>query len=152
MPYSITKRDMFLKLTFPTVSAAFSSPSKLYLGLCSNDPVADSGAFTELDCDTYARVLLSRQGEDLPDYMSTVADGKIYNKKQINFNRAKTAWTEAKGIGLFETEGATTPTFYATLLTPVTVAPNQIFTFDPETFVIQFSDTDVEIAAEASAT
>ena len=155
MPYSIDKRNTFLNLTFPTLSnknTTYSAPSKLYLALCTNDPVADNGAFTELNEDTYARVLLARAGEDLPDYMSTINNGKIYNLKQITFNRAKANWTQVKGIGLFTDETNGSPIFYATLKDPVDTEENQIFTFDPGTFVVQFADTDVEIEAEASAT
>ena len=148
MPYSVEKRNEFLKLTFPSLnSTSVSAPTKLYLGLSANDPVADGGTFNELTCDTYARVLIARKGEDLPDYMSSVASGKIYNAKQITFNRATVAWTQVKGIGLFENVTGGTPIFYSTLKTPVDTAPNQIFTFDPNTFVIQFADTDVEIEA-----
>lgn len=86
--------------------------------------------------DTYARVLIARKGEDLPDYMSAVSGGKIYNKKQITFNRATVAWNQVKGIGLFEAETGGIPTFYATLKTTVDTAANQIFTFDPNTFVV----------------
>lgn len=153
MPYSIEKRNQFLNLTFPSLNSTnVSIPSKMYLALCSNDPVADGGAFNELSGDTYARVLICRKGEDLPNYMSAVNAGKIYNTKQITFNRATTAWTQVKGIGLFETETNGSVVFYATLKDPVDVGTNQIFTFDPNTFVVQFADTDVEIAAEASAT
>ena len=152
MPYSIEKRNQFLNLTFPgQTTITVSQPSKVYLGLCNNDPVTDGGTFAELTCDTYARVLLSRKGQDLPDLLSDIADGKIYNVKQITFNRATEAWTQVKGIGIFESEEGGSPTFYATLKTPVDVALNQIFTFDPNTFVVQFADTDVEIEAEGSA-
>lgn len=156
MPYSMTKRNQFLNLTFPGMStSSYQSPAKIYLGLCSNDPVADGGTFNELDCDTYARLIIARRGEDLPDYLSTVSEGKIYNKKQMNFNRAKEQWTRVKGIGIFETETGGEPTFYSNIQNEdgyVDVGVNQIFTFDPETFVVQFADTDVEIEATASAT
>lgn len=155
MPYSIEKRNEFLNLTFPTVSnksKTYSTPSFLYLALCTNDPVADNGTFNELNEDTYARVLLARAGQDLPDLLSTITAGKIYNVKQITFNRAKANWSQVKGIGLFTTEEGGAPTFYATLKNPVDTAINQIFTFDPNTFIVQFADTDVEIEAEASAT
>lgn len=149
MPYSIAKRNEFLQLTFPT-SSVTNSPNELYLALCSNDPVADDGTFTELSGDTYARVLLKRKSDTLPDYLSSVSNGKVYNEKQIVFNRATTAWTQAKGIGLFTAKTGGSPTFYATLKTPIDVAANQIVTFDPNTFVVQFADTDVEIAAEVN--
>lgn len=155
MPYSIEKRNEFLNLTFPTMSnknKTYNAPSTLYLALCTNDPVADKGTFNELNEDTYARVLLARAGQDLPDYLSTISAGKIYNVKQITFNRAKANWSQVKGIGLFTVETNGTPTFYATLNKPVDTEKNQIFTFDPGTFVVQFADTDVEIEAEASAT
>jgi hypothetical protein len=75
--------------------------------------------------------------------------------KQITFNRATVAWDQVKGIGLFTTNDPedaaySAPIFYAALKNPVDTAPNQIFTFDPNTFVVQFADTDVEIEAEAS--
>lgn len=150
MPYSIAKRNEFLQLTFPTTGVT-NSPEKLYLALCSNDPVADKGAFTELSGDTYARVLLKRKGETLPDYLSSISNGKISNEKQIVFNRAKTAWAQANGIGLFTAETGSSPFFYATLKNPVNTAENQIVTFDPGTFIVQFADTDVEIEAGADA-
>lgn len=156
MPYSMTKRNQFLNLTFPGASTvSYNSPNKIYLGLSSNDPVADGGTFNELDCDTYSRLLIARRGQDLPDYLSTVAEGKIYNKKQMNFNRATEAWTRVMGIGIFEDETGGEPIFYANIQNEdgyVDVGMNQIFTFDPETFVVQFADTDVEIEATASTT
>lgn len=151
MPYSMTKRNDFLKQTFPTANTA-NSPSNLYLGLCKNDPVADNGTFNELSGDTYSRVLLRRKTDSLPDYLSDVSNGKVYNVKQIVFNRATVQWEQVKGIGLFESETGGTPTFYAKLKTPVDTAPNQIFTFDPKTFIVQFADTDVEIEADVSLT
>lgn len=154
MPYSVEKRNQFLKLTFPSLNnnvTSASTPAKLYLALCTNDPVADGGVFNELTGDTYKRKLIARKGEDLPAYMSDINEGKIYNKEQITFNRATVAWSQVKGIGLFEVEENGSPIFYATLKTPVDTAANQIFTFDPNTFVVQFADTDVEIEAEPSA-
>lgn len=152
MPYSVEKRNQFLRVTFPTMSTAtVSTPDRLYLALCKNDPEADGGVFDELTCDTYARVLLARKGQDLPDYMSAIANGAIDNVKQINFNRATVDWDQVKGIGLFEVATNGVPTFYAKLKDAISVKANQIFTFDPHTFVIQFADQDVEISAEASA-
>lgn len=154
MPYSVEKRNEFLKLTFPSLNSnvtGVSTPAQLYLALSVNDPVADKGVFNELSGDTYKRKLIARKGQDLPAYMSDIKDGKIYNKEQITFNRAKVAWTQVKGIGLFTVEENGSPIFYAALKNPVDTAPNQIFTFDPNTFVVQFADTDVEIEAEPTA-
>lgn len=153
MPYSVEKRNEFLKLTFPSLNnnTSASTPAQLYLALSVNDPVADRGVFNELSGDTYKRKLIARKGQDMPAYMSDIEGGKIYNKEQITFNRAKVAWTQVKGIGLFNVEENGSPIFYAALKNPVDTDENEIFTFDPNTFVVQFAETDVEIEAEPTA-
>jgi hypothetical protein len=160
MPYSIEQRNNFLKLTFPTGAGVdkdgnrlrfqVNSPNTVWLGLCKNDPtelVEGVRSFEELSCDTYARVPLAQIGNTLVNIMSDVADGKIYNVADIQFPTANAQWDDVNGIGLFTTATEGEPMFYAKLPETKRVEADEILTFKPETFVMQFADEDLEISA-----
>ena len=114
MPFSNTYANNILGWAFGKNSLA--NHSKVYIGLCSNDPEADNGTFTEL----------------------------TGGNKQITWAKSTADWKQAKGFGLFATETGGTPYFYGKLKTPVTCASGEVALFDPNSLKISIAATDTE--------
>ena len=145
MPFSTTYANNILNWAVGR-SNSLSSHSKVFLGLCSNDPEADGGTFNELSGNGYGRVLLHEYNRDYPALMTSAANRAISNGKQIGFVKATAAWATAKGYGLFTAEsGSAAPFFYAKLKNPVDTPEGAVFLFDPGELKIAFQTTDVEI-------
>lgn len=145
MPFSTTYANNILNWALGK-SAAMSGHSKVFLGLCSNDPEADGGTFTELSGNGYSRVLLHQYNETYPGLIANAANRAITNGKQIGFTKATGgAWATAKGYGLFTAETGGTPFFYAKLKNPVDTPEGAVFLFDPGELKIDFQTTDVDI-------
>lgn len=140
MPFSNTYANNILGWAFGKNS--LPNHSKVYIGLCSNDPEADNGTFTELTGGNYARVLVSVNGAAYPDFIGAAASREIKNVKQITWAKASADWTQAKGFGIFNVETGGTPYFYGKLTQPVTCASGEICIFDPEALVMKLSDVD----------
>lgn len=141
MPFSTDYANDILELAFG-FSLSIKNHNKVFLGLCSNDPEADNGAFTELSGNGYGRVLLHQFGEQYPALMSEPADRLTSNVKQIGFTKATEAWDTVSGYGLFDTETGGTPFFYARLNSPVETPAGAVFLFDPGAFSIGISNVD----------
>ena len=142
MPFSNTYANNILGWLFAKNS--LSNHSKVYIGLCSNDPEADNGTFTELTGGNYARVLVSVSGATYPDVIGAAASREIKNVKQITWAKSTADWTTAKGFGLFSTETGGAPYFYGKLKTPVTCASGEVALFDPNSLKISIAATDTE--------
>lgn len=142
MPFSNTYANNILGWTFGKNSLA--NHSKVYIGLCSNDPEADNGTFTELTGGNYARVLVSVSGATYPDVIGAAASREIKNVKQITWAKSTADWKQAKGFGLFATETGGAPYFYGKLKTPVTCASGEVALFDPNSLKISIAATDTE--------
>lgn len=142
MPFSTTYANEILNYTIAKTNA-LTAPSKVYIGLSSNDPEADNGTFTELQGGNYNRVLVSIKGESFPDYLSSASNREIGNVKQINWLKSTSAWPTAKGFGLFSAETGGTPFFYGKLDEPVEVPSGAVALFDPGTLKISFPATDI---------
>lgn len=156
MPFSDTYANQILNYTFSKV-ATLTAPIAVYIGLCTNDPEADGGAFNELSGNGYARVLISQKGETYPDVMDSAASRAITNGKQINWTKATADWVRVKGFGLFSSASGGSPFFYGKLeLTDeeeaaggILCETGAVMLFDPNSLKISFPTTDV---VEASAT
>lgn len=146
MPFSDTYANSILNYLFAKTSS-LTVPNQIYIGLCSNDPEAGGGTFTELSGGGYSRVLVSIKGETYPDVMGTATGRAIGNTKQINWTKATTNWATAKGFGLFTAATGGTPIFYGKLEEPVTCEAGAVALFDPATLKISFPETDVVAAA-----
>lgn len=144
MPFSVDYANKFLNFTL-SKSSTLTPPSSVYIGLCSNDPDADSGTFTELSGGGYERVLIVQNGKDVPAVIGSAANRSIKNTSQINWIKATANWTEAKGYGLFSAKTGGAPFYYAKLKTPVTCAKGEIALFDKDALQIQIAEHDTEI-------
>lgn len=149
MPFTTTYANNILNFLFAK-TASVTAPNAIYIGLCSNDPVADNGTITELSGNGYTRVMVSQKGETYPNLIGTASNRSIANTYQINWTKATGAWAEAKGFFLSSssTVGETTSIiFYGTLDTPVTCAAGAVALFDPNTLKISFPTSDVAAAS-----
>ena len=145
MPFSTTYANNILNWAMGRTNT-MSGHSKVFIGLCSNDPEADNGTFTELSGNGYGRVLLHQYGETYPSLMNSATDRGVVNGKQIGFTKATGgAWVTANGYGLFTAETGGSPFFYAKLKNPVNTPEGAVFLFDPGELKIDFQTTDVEI-------
>ena len=145
MPFNTTYATNILNwIIGKTAQSSLPAHSKVFLGLCSNDPEADNGTFTELSGGSYGRVLINQYNQEFPGLMS-VSGRAMSNSKQIGFNKATAKWTTAKGFGLFTAETGGTPFYYAKLKNPVDTDPGAVFLFDPGELKIAFQTTDVDI-------
>lgn len=142
MPFSTTKAAEILNYMFSKTSTSLSAPDNIYIGLSTNDPEADGGAFNELSGNNYARVLVSKKGAAYPDYISSTSGRTIVNSKQIVFNKASAKWETAMGFGLFTAATGGSPFYYAKLDSDVTVDGGAVALFDPNTLSIGFATTD----------
>ena len=152
MPHSITEANNILDYTFRGKS--LSSISELWIGLSTNDPVADGGEFNELSGNGYARVLVEQFGKSYPALLGAAADRSITNVKQINWTKATGGdWQRAKGIGFFTSPTGGTPRFYGKLtLTAEQIAAGGLLTeegavclLDPGAFRVEMADYDLDI-------
>lgn len=145
MPFSTSYANNILSWAFGKHSA-LSSHDEVWLGLCSNDPEADNGTFTELSGKGYSRVLLNQYGKEYPGLFSVASSRVISNIKQIGFTKATGgAWTTVKGYGLFVDPANGAPYFYAKLKEPVDTPEGAVFLFDPGELKVGFHTTDVDI-------
>ena len=142
MPFNDTYANNILNYAFAKTTQ-LQAPTLVYIGLCSNDPEADGGTFTELSGNGYHRVLISQRGEAYPNQISSASDRAIQNTKQINWTKATGDWMDAKGFGLFSAETGGTPFFYGKLEEPVSVKSGSVALFDPYAFKITFPESDV---------
>lgn len=155
MPFDTLTANAILNWALGKGSLA--NKSKVYIGLCTNDPEADGGTFNELSGDTYERVLISQYNQAIPDFIGSASGRQIYNQKQINWTKATQAWPAANGYGLFAEPSGGTPFYYAKLdLTEeqaaaggVVVEARAIMLFDPQAMKISFTTTDVAASAAA---
>lgn len=153
MPFSTTYANDILNYTFAKTQS-LTAPSAVYIGLSTNDPEADGGAFTELSGNGYARVLISQRGATYPALIGSAASRAISNIAQINWTKATADWVRVKGFGLFSSASGGTHFFYGKLeLTEEEEAAGGILCevgavmlFDPNTLKISFPTTDVEEA------
>lgn len=146
MPFSTSYANQILNYIFAK-TASLNAPSTVYIGLSSNDPEADAGAFNELSGGGYSRVLISQKSGTYPNLIGTASNRAISNQYQINWTKATLDWVEAKGIGLFDSPSGGTPFFYGKLEEPVTCVAGAVALFDPQTLRISFPNTDVDEAA-----
>ena len=156
MPFSDNYANQILNYTL-SKTATLTAPAAVYIGLCTNDPEADGGTFSELSGGGYARVLISQKGETYPDVIGSASGRQITNAKQINwakFTEKKTA----QGFGLFSAPSGGTPFFYGKLdLTEeqaaaggVVCEAGSVMLFDPGTLTISFPEADVTTEAAVS--
>lgn len=154
MPFSTSYANDILNYTFAK-TASLSAPSSVYIGLCTNDPEADGGAFMELSDNAYARVLISQRGSNYPALIGNASSRAISNIAQINWNKANpNAWARSKGFGLFSSASGGSPFFYGKLeLTEeeeaaggILCEAGAVMLFDPNTLRISFPTTDVDEA------
>lgn len=141
MPFSDSYANQILSYTLGKTKT-LTAPSYVYLGLSSNDPVADGGTFTELSGGNYSRVLIVQTGEAYPDVIGSASGRSIDNVKQINWNKATADWLTAKGWGLFTAATGGSPFFYAKLDAEVTVPQGAVALFEPAGFGLNFPETD----------
>lgn len=156
MPFNDTYSNDILNFMFGKKS--LEAPTTVYIGLCSNDPVADGGTFTELSGGGYSRVAVVKMvnGADALTLINSAANREIKNGKQINWNKATADWNPAKGYGLFTEETGGTPFFYDAIeLTEeqqeaggLIVVSGAVALIDPETLKISLPIT---ATAEATA-
>ena len=146
MPFSDTYSNNILNWAIGR-SSSLTAHSKVYIGLCENDPEEEGkeGTFNELSGNGYARVLIHQYNQEYPGLMGTASSRKVKNTKQIAFNKATGNWAQVKGFGLFTAEQGGTPFYYAKLKNPVDTANGAVFLFDPEMLQIGFQKTDVEM-------
>lgn len=145
MPFSDTYANNILDFIFAK-TASLSAPSAVYVGLCSNDPEADSGAITELSGNGYTRVLVSQRGASYPNAIGSASGRMIQNTQQINWTKATADWAEAKGFFLSSspTVGEKTAIFfYGKLDEPVTCVSGAVALFDPQTLKISFPKSEI---------
>lgn len=146
MPFNTTYANNILNWALGK-SSAMSAHSKVFLGLCSNDPEASNGTFTELSGNGYGRVLIHQYNSEYPSLINSASSRAIANGKQIGFTKATGgAWATANGYGLFTAETGGSPFFYAKLKNPVDTPEGAVFLFDPGELKISFQTTDVDIS------
>lgn len=145
MPFNTTYANNILSWALGK-SGALTGHTQVWLGLCSNDPEADGGTFTELSGNGYGRVLINQYNETYPGLINSASNRSITNGKQIGFTKATGgAWADAKGYGLFTAQTGGTPFFYAKLKETVSTPEGAVFLFDPGELKIAFQTTDVDI-------
>lgn len=153
MPFTNTYANDILNWAFG--KGALSSHSKVYIGLCSNDPEADNGTINELSGGGYERVLISQLNSEYPGLMNGATLRSIVNGRQINWTKATTNWDLVNGFFL-----STSPAvgekpnifFYGGLeLTEeqkaaggLEVVAGAVALFDPNSLKISFPDADEE--------
>lgn len=149
-PYDDSNSNSLLGWTFG--KNALTAKSQVYIGLCTNDPVADGGVFNELEGKAYKRKLINVYADQAYfDYISPASARSILNGEQINYIKATEDWDPVNGIGLFTTETGGTPYFYGKLeLTEeqaaqggVVCPAGAVFLFDPQTLKVSFPASDV---------
>jgi hypothetical protein len=115
MPFNDAYSNNILNFIFG--KSSLTAPTTVYIGLCTNDPVADGGAFNELSGGNYGRVEIVKKvsGTDVHSFINNASGRAITNGKQINWLKATLDWELAKGFGLFTSETGGTPFFYGAL-------------------------------------
>lgn len=157
MPFSTDYANNILNYLF-SKTATLTAPSTVYIGLCTNDPEADGGAFNELSGGGYARVLISQKGESYPNVIGSASGRAITNTYQINWAKATLDWARVNGFGLFAAPTDGVPFFYGKLdLSEEDAAAGgllceagAVMLFDPQTLKICFPTADVSAATTVS--
>ena len=154
MPHNISDANKILNSTFR--GEAIPSVSEIWMGLSTNDPVADGGTFNELAGNGYARVLVEQVGKSYPALLGEATGRSITNVKQINWTKATGGdWQRANGVGFFTAQTGGTPRFYGKLtLTAEQIAAGGLLTeegavclLDPGAFRVEMADYDLDIDA-----
>lgn len=151
MPYTTTHANNILDWTFG--KKQLPAFTKVYIGLCSNNPEADGGTINELSGGGYSRVLLAQYNEEYPGLMNSAAVRSIINGKQINWTKATLDWERVNGFFLSSspTVGETASIFFYGALElnedqkaagGLEVKAGSVALFDPETLKIEFPATD----------
>ena len=148
MPFGIHYGNLMLNLAFAKVDRV-SAPDYVYIGLCSNDPEADSGKIVELSGNGYSRVLIGIKNQGYPNQIADAGTRSISNKYQINWTKATGDWLEAKGFfiasdlsPIAHANTATNLIFFGRLQEPVKVEAGMVALFDPYAFNIRFPEDD----------
>lgn len=128
--------------------ATLQAPSKVWIGLSSNDPEADGGAFTELTGGNYKRILVKIYGEAYPDVIGSASNRKITNVKQITWDKASADWPNSLGAGLFSTETGGSPFAYGKLSQELAVPAGAVALLEPGVMNIYIPKTSAAVAAE----
>ena len=144
MPLSNKYANNYLNFLFSKVST-LAAPETVYLGLTTNDPVADKGVIQELSGDTYARKLVSIKGNTLyPGLISSAANRVIQNVEQIAWTKAtKENWPKARGWILMDAPTGGDLIFYGRLEQPILCEVGAIAEIDPNSLKISFPMSDV---------
>ena len=142
MPFSTPYANQILSYTL-SKTMTLTAPEFVYLGLCSNDPEADNGTFTELSGGNYSRVLIVQRNQSFPALIGSASNRKITNNGQITGNKA-TAQLTAKGFGLFSAATGGTPFFYGKLAQEVVIPVDAVPLFEAGAFGLEFLATDAE--------
>lgn len=153
MPFTTTYANNILNWTFGKQDLPYFS--KVYIGLCSNNPEETGGTINELSGGGYSRVLLAQYNETYPDLMNNAAVRSIINGKQINWTKATQDWARVNGFFLSSspTVGETSSVFFygGLELTEeqksaggLEVVAGAVALFDPNSLKISFPDTDEE--------
>lgn len=151
MPYTTTYANSILNWTFGKQALPFFS--KVYIGLCSNNPEETGGTINELSGGGYSRVLLAQYNETYPDLMNSADLRSVINGKQINWTKATADWERVNGFFLSSspTVGETANIFFYGALDlaedvkasgGLLVEAGSVALFDPESFKIEFPATD----------
>lgn len=147
MPFNTTTANQLLDWTLGNSMVTLSQNAQVYIGLSTNDPEADGGSFSELTGDTYERVLINNGESSYPDVIGSASDRSIENTKQINWTKATSNWTTARGFGLFTTKTGGQPYFYGKLEEDLEVVNGSVALFDPGALKISFPTSDAAAAA-----
>ena len=156
MPFTNTYANNILDFAFGKKS--LTTPSKVYIGLCSNNPEETGGTITELSGGGYSRILISQYNSEYPGLMNSADVRAIVNGKQINWTKATLDWARVNGFFLSSsaTVGETSSIFFygALELTNeqkaaggLLVEAGAVALFDPHTLKIEFPATDTAASA-----
>lgn len=145
MPFNTLYANNILNLVMGK-TASMTGTSKVWLGLCSNDPEAGNGSFNELSGKGYTRVLLHQYNDSYPGLIGSADNRAIANVKQIGFTKATGGdWDDVNGYGLFTEPTGGAPFYYTKLKNTVSTPEGAVFLFDPGDLKIAFHTSDVDI-------
>lgn len=144
MPFSTEYANRILNCAFGKTD--MNAPTYVYLGLSTNDPVADGGAFAELNVDGYERIMIYSEQAGAEIKVGSAENRLIQNTKQINWTKATTQWNTVIGFGLFTSASGGNPFFYGKLKEPITVPVGAVALLSPGDLKVGISSVDEEIA------
>lgn len=113
MPFSTEYANRILNCAFGKTD--MNAPSQVYIGLSTNNPVADGGAFAELNVDGYERIMIYSEQAGAEIKVGSAENRLIQNTKQINWTKAVVTWPRVNGFGLFTSATGGNPYFYGKL-------------------------------------